>query len=212
MTRARTTLAAGSVVLAALTAGLMSMPRESKSSVSSGRLDLSDGQNIVTQAGYPLPNDLESMVSFDYGNTSIATVTVIREEPARWNSPDGTAPADYRSGGIHFIYTPVRVRVDSVIRGSDISEGDEITVRRYEGTVGDVTYVWEGGPSQALLEGQRAVVFLDPVAEPDDGTGHRVPNAAYRLEEDRTLVSADGDYRDTLDRLLSLVGRNLGGG
>jgi hypothetical protein len=85
---------------------------------------------------------------------------IVEVAPARWSTPNGQRPAMPPCGGqppYDYIFTPVRVSVEQVVKGS-ISTS-EIEVRLIGGTVGQDQLLM---PQQApLLAGERSVLFIN---------------------------------------------------
>jgi hypothetical protein len=167
----------------------------------------SGARRVVRNSGYELDDSLSAMTSFT-GNSDIVSGHVVGADPARWNTVDGAAPSDdAAAGGLYFVFTPVHVAVDEVLRGDRTLANTEIVVRRWDGTVGDTAFVTEDGqPSTVLLGAQSVVLFLQPQHELNDGRHDRIPNAAYVLDaQSGELANADGVVRGTIDTVRQLV-------
>lgn len=161
-------------------------------------------KQVIRPGSYELDTSLAAMTEFE-GNADVVVADVTAVEPARWNTVDGKAPADPLAE-LSFIFTPVRVRVVDVLRGDTALGGREITVRRFDGTVGGTTFEPHSGPNVALRDGQRVVLFLQEDHPLDDGRTDRIPNAAYLLRQDGTLVGPEGPAGETLSALRGLLG------
>ena len=192
----RAAMAGTAVVVAAAAAGATGTGGRTPASAASQH-------QVVTMSGYELDTRLSAMTKYT-GNAEVVVADVTAVEPARWNTPSGTAPD--APDPLSFIFTPVRVSVVDVLRGDGALAGQELTVRRFEGTVGGVTFQQEHGPVAALHDGQRVVLFLQPEQPLDDGRSDRIPNAAYVLQADGSLLSPEGDASETLAQLKALLG------
>ena len=138
----------------------------------------------------------------------IALVTVERVEPARWNTPDGTAPANLQTSGqttgeSPLIYRPVHLRVERYLKQPQ--DQAMITVHQLGGQLDGVTFA----TSEEMVtfeEGQRAVVFLSrkhPPAAVEWGV-----YSAYILEGGEAVSPVDQN-RVPLDALLARIGTAL---
>ena len=85
--------------------------------------------------------------------------TVVQVLPARWDTADGQRPADPCSmTDRHLIYTPVRLRVEQVVKGR--VETEEIELHAYGGTVGQDSLFRSPSSEYTFSENERVLVFV----------------------------------------------------
>jgi hypothetical protein len=201
ITRSRALAAA--VALAATTGGLAALAAATTGSATARPAP----SHVVPNFGFELDQSLAEMVRLPSNEDIVAGhVTAVRQ--ARWNTQDGYAPQP-GAAGPYYVYTPVEVTLDGILRGTDYVAGRTITVRRYDGTVGDTTYVSEDGrPSCALQQGQRVVLFVQSPHPLNDGRNDVIANAAYSIGAgpDGVLTAGDGTVYGTLAQLGALLG------
>lgn len=158
---------------------------------------------VIQPASYHLDESLPAMLTHPT-NADLVVGTVTGVESARWNTPDG-GPPQTGELGLFYVFTPVQVTVTAVLRGESARAGSTIVVRRYDGSVGDVTSVPEEGRSCALQPGNAVVLFLQAPHQLNDGRTDRIANAAYAVNADGVLVATDGTAYGTLATLQALV-------
>lgn len=147
--------------------------------------------------GYPLDDSPEQAAIFP-GNAMIVLGTVQAQEADRWSTPDRTARN-------RFVYSPVRVRVDQVVRGPQPLRSD-LVVRAIGGEVGAERYVFEDAPPKSVFEsGRQLLLFLTEPRDTGDGIVAVTPNMVYVVNGDGTVSTPDGEHKVTLARMLELI-------
>lgn len=157
----------------------------------------SDPAVVYGADGFSLDDSPEQAAIFP-GNAMIVLGTVQAQEADRWSTPDRTARN-------RFIYSPVRVRVDQVVRGSQPLSSD-LVVRAIGGEVGAESYVFEDAPPKSVFEsGRQLLLFLTEPRDTGDGIVAGTPNMVYIVNGDGTVSTPDGEHKVTLARMLELI-------
>lgn len=147
--------------------------------------------------GYPLDDSPEQAAIFS-GNALIVRGTVQAQEADRWSTPD-------ESVAMRFIYSPVRLRVDQVLRGSQ-PLGSQLLVRAIGGQVGGERFVYRDAPPKSVFEpGRQLLLFLTEPRDTGDGIVAGTPNMVYVVNGDGTVSTPDGEHKVTLARMLELI-------
>lgn len=147
--------------------------------------------------GFSLDDSSEQAAIFP-GNAMIVLGTVQALEADRWSTPD-------RSARNRFIYSPVRVRVDQVVRSPQPLRSD-LVVRAIGGEVGAERYVFEDAPPKSVFEsGRQLLLFLTEPRDTGDGIVAVTPNMVYVVNGDGTVSTPDGEHKVTLARMLELI-------
>lgn len=123
----------------------------------------------------------------------VALVTVTDVEKPRWNTPNGTMPAELglvATQGL-FVYTPVLTRVESYIKGAG---PETIRVSQIGGTRDGIEVVLSNG--YKFSPGMKAVVFLNPPGMNVNG---------WTLEN-AYIISGDKAYSQWDEREMSVGG------
>jgi hypothetical protein len=165
-------------------------------------------RRVIDASGYELDDTAVEMVRFP-DNADIVQGHVLSAGAARWNTQSGTAPDPSQGqSGLYYIYTPMSVAIDAVLKGSDQSAGQVITVRRYGGEVDGTVLSLENNSTALLQTSEQVVVFLQAPHELNDGSADRVANAVYSLTPDGMLMNVEHVLRGTVGQLLALIGSN----
>lgn len=155
--------------------------------------------NVTWVDGYDLDNSPAAAAAFP-GNEIVVAVTVESALPARWNTLHPSQP-----GSMAFIFTPVRVRVDEVLRGVPVLVNGEMTIRQLGGRVGnDEFVVADAVPSSDLQTGCRLILFLGEQRE-IGGILAATPNMAYVVDTQGFATSTDGRWAIELSLFKSLI-------
>jgi len=187
MTRTRTAAAVAALVALVVTVA-----------AAWGRDGTVEGRGYLTSS-FDLDTSLAEMVAFP-SNAIVVRGRVVGADPARWNTPDGAEPSVQRP--MHYVFTPVRVRVTEVLAGSHLRAGQTFTTRRYDGKVGSVRFAEEHGASP-LRPGRDVVLFLQAPQPLNDGRADLIANAVYVVDGDR-LVS-DGNVVGSMPTLVTML-------
>jgi hypothetical protein len=141
---------------------------------------------------YPLDDSPDAAATFP-GNKVILRGHIAAFLPAQWSS------ADHETG---HIYTPVRILVDEVVRGS--IPGTEVVVQSLGGSVDDVTMEFSDAPTLTELPmGSEVLLFLSAT---DTGSGlPPTPNMAYTIDGNVATSMYKPDEQTQLDSLLALI-------
>jgi hypothetical protein len=117
----------------------------------------------VTITANPIPFQ-PALVNYP-GVDIVALVTVVSEQPTRWNTPDGTFPQEFRgdlTGALragHSVFTPVTVHVREYWENSSNKSDAQILVRAAGGS--DGTYEVRVSPQGLRSQiGKEAIVLL----------------------------------------------------
>jgi hypothetical protein len=138
-------------------------------------------------------------------SSEIIIIGTVKEMlPARWSTADGQRPPNpcgVTQPPFPYIYTPVRVTVEQVIKGSVSTS--EIEVHELGGTVGqDRRFDYDRSP---LVTGQRAVMFLNVRSGSSIAT-------RYIINPDGSATEADSPHRNVpLQQLLAEITTAVGG-
>lgn len=130
--------------------------------------------NVTVIDGYALKGDPKSVIEYS-GNELIFSGEVIGRDAARRvtnKSGDG--------GVLDYIYTPFTVKVESVIKGSSLARGQELSIRIIGGQVGSEKTVNEIGASpEQYKAGMKVILFTQPLVDAGDGLMAATPNFTY---------------------------------
>lgn len=145
--------------------------------------------NVTWVDGYDLDHTPEAAVAFA-GNEIVVLADVEEVLPARWNTASRDQP-----GSIAFIFTPVRVKVIEVLRGSPRLEGGSMIVRRLGGRVDGEEFIFsENVAPRGLEPGKRLLLFLGPQDDLGEGLDAATPNMAYVVDDGGNAQSSDGRW------------------
>ena len=117
--------------------------------------------NQPVQAGIIVEGEANTYLSV-LESPVIVIGTVQQVGPARWNTPDGTRPANPHdlSTGPHEIFRPVVLQVDEYLRGP--LPVLELQLFAWGGTIGQDSFTFHPEYLYELHEGERVVLFLKP--------------------------------------------------
>jgi hypothetical protein len=161
--------------------------------------------------GYPLANDLASIVAFG-GNRDVVVGTVQAIGVPRWNTADYGRPAGWDGtraprGRAYQISRPLTVRVDTVLRGA-LQAGHDVVVRALGGQRDGVRFTFEhAAPASTYRVGGRYVFFLTRWVDAGDGTVASTPNFVFTVVGTTARLSS-GEYAVPLAELSTLVRRS----
>lgn len=158
--------------------------------------------NVTYMDGYPLDRPPGAAAAFS-GNEIIVVAQVTELLPSRWNtaSPSPTKLA--------FIFTPTRVGVREVLRGSPRLDNGTMVVRQLGGQVGDDKYVAADDISTPLALRSEYVLFLGEQRDLGDGLDAATPNLAYLLDATDIARSADGEWKIDLAGLRTMIASSV---
>jgi hypothetical protein len=143
--------------------------------------------NITYADGYDLDRSPTSAVSFP-GNSIVVIGDVVEALPPQWNT---SAPGRET---LSFIFTPMRVAVREVLRGSPRLDNGAMIVRKLGGRVGDEELVVSTSIDAAnLAVGQRVLLFMGPqrVLNSLDAA---TPNMVFLVDSRGVATSVDGRW------------------
>jgi hypothetical protein len=156
---------------------------------------------VLTMSGYGLDDNPSAAAAFP-GNVVVVLGTVDHYAQAHWNTNDASSP-------MRAIFTPVVVKVDSVLKGSAPSS---ITVRVFGGQVGNV--VQKVTPDLVDLNdvavGRRVLLFLGAENTIADGSRGYTVNQAFNVDQSGQVTSADLKHTISIDEFSRLV-KSAGG-
>jgi hypothetical protein len=103
------------------------------------------------------------------------------------------------------IYTPVVVRVETVLRGS--VGGTTVTVRVFGGQIGNVVQTVAGDLPKLgdVPTGRRVLLFLSQLTALDDSSKGYTVNQVYSVDASGTVTSSNGHNSTTLSTFTRLV-------
>lgn len=163
---------------------------------------LASGESISVQ-GYHAPFDAVTDATDFAGTPLVVLATAVSAGEVRWNGPGGERPTDTSKPA--FLWTPVDVKVDRVLRGGELLDGDELTVRILGGTKDGVTVDFsEFEPPAVPDAGTQMLLFLNPPVDAGDGVLAATPNHAY-IVAGGVATASNGSHEVALAELVSLV-------
>lgn len=118
--------------------------------------------------------------------------TVEKVGPARWNTPDGSEPAEgsRETSFVPFVYTPVTVHVDKTYKG--VPQGT-LTLKVLGGQVGDERFT--ACDTWMPEEGARLVLFVDRTYKERSGATLAVALSTYQVDGDEAVPRENTDNR-----------------
>jgi hypothetical protein len=133
---------------------------------------------VTTIDGFALQGDPKSAIEFS-GNDQIFSGTVVGLGSPR--KVTTVTPAGDKSS---YIYTPVLVEVDQVLKGDRENLGKQVTIRVIGGQVGKERTVSELNPAPAAYrDGMKVVLFTQDFVDAGDGLSAATPNFSYARDE-----------------------------
>jgi hypothetical protein len=156
--------------------------------------------NTLYVQGYGLDNSPQAAASFPANDIVVISEVESALDP-QWS---GGRTSDAAT----FIFTPIRIRVLEVLRGSPRLQGGGMIVRRLGGRIGDTEYVFSEEMAPAGLEpGNVAVLFLGAQRDLGDGYDAATPNMLYMIDTQGRARSSDGRWTIDLASFRELLGR-----
>lgn len=138
----------------------------------------------------------EAVISNPF-NRSIVAGSVVEVGEPRWSTEDQSEPSYLRRDlrarpnapheTVHFIYSPVRLRVREVIAGDEV--GEEIMIRAIGGDVDGVAFNLDfSARLEDLSPEQDVVLFIDSSVVTADGFDGYTPNFVALIDEEQVSL------------------------
>jgi hypothetical protein len=152
--------------------------------------------------GYSLDNSPQAAAAFP-GNDIVVLAEVEGVLPPQWSNAQRTGP-----DSAVFIFTPIRVRVLDILRGSPRLQDGVMTVRRLGGRIGEAEYVFSEELAPSGLEpGNIVLLFLGEQRDLGDGHDASTPNMLYTVDAAGVARSSDGRWSLDLESFRAVLAR-----